>query len=254
LGLVKKTAIADVLSANLISRVFASPEMYSGMENLTATLFYGLYLFNDFSGYSDMATGLAGLLGYRLAANFNEPFKSSSVSEFWRRWHISLSQWFGDYVFKPLSFALKGMGSAGVAAAAIFTFALSGLWHGPAWTFVFWGLAHGLAIAVETLLVRRRRKWNKNSIYRALSRPATLIFLIMTYPLFAAPSLESAGVVYAKMFADQDWATALKWWETYGAAALPAAGAAVLMHFLPAKLKNRLWHWAETLPFVYLKF
>ncbi len=279
IGLIKKTAIADVLAANLVCRVFAAPETYSGMENLTATLVYGLYLFNDFSGYSDMATGLAGLLGYKLAANFNEPFKSASVSEFWRRWHISLSQWFGDYVFKPLSFAWKNAGTTGAAGAAVITFALSGLWHGPAWTFVLWGLAHGLAIAMETLLAKHRRKWSKNPIYRTLSHAATLVFLILTYPLFAAPSLESAGVVYAKIFSDHDWATALKWWETYGPAVIPAIVAAVALHFLPTNIKKRLWQWvekapwpavavagaaavilvwqmrsAETLPFVYLKF
>jgi D-alanyl-lipoteichoic acid acyltransferase DltB (MBOAT superfamily) len=247
LGLIKKTAIADVLAVNLVSRVFQAPELYSGVENLSAVLIYGFYLFNDFSGYSDMATALAGMLGYRLTPNFNEPFKSASVSEFWRRWHISLSQWFGDYVFMPLSFAWKEAGKWGAAAAALTTFALSGLWHGPSWTFVCWGTAHGLAVGIETLLAQRRRKWNKNALYRALSYPVTFIFLLATYPLFAAPTLSAAVVVYQKIVFDFSFDMWLSWYAAY-APVVPPAVAAVVLHFIPSAVKRRLFEWIERLP------
>ncbi|MCS7084715.1 MAG: hypothetical protein NZ534_01390 [Bacteroidia bacterium] len=247
-GLFKKTVVADTLSANFIARVFSEPERYSPIENWFATAFYGLYLFNDFSGYSDMATALAGLLGHRLPANFNEPFKAASVSEFWRRWHISLSQWFGDYVFKPLSFAWKSAGNWGAAAAAVATFALSGLWHGAQWSFVLWGSAHGLAVGYETVTARRRRRWSKKTAFRALGHLATLVFLLSTYPLFAAGDLQRAFAVYEKIFSPLEWESAVGWWNAYATAVVPYVAAALVAHFLPTALKNRIWKGVERIP------
>lgn len=150
-GLFKKIVIADYISLNFVDRVLDAPLRFTGVENLLATYGYTLQIYCDFSGYSDMAIGISLMMGYKLMDNFNSPYKSASVAEFWRRWHISLSTWLLDYVFKPLQMNFRNMRLAGNALAILITFVLCGFWHGAAWTFLIWGLIHGLLMSFSLI-------------------------------------------------------------------------------------------------------
>lgn len=148
-GLFKKAIISDFISANFVDRVFDSPTLYSGVENLMAVYGYALQIYCDFSGYSDMAIGIALLLGFHFNINFDSPYKSASITEFWRRWHISLSSWLKDYLYISLGGNRKG--KLRQYGNLIITMFLGGLWHGASWNFVFWGLIHGIALAVHKM-------------------------------------------------------------------------------------------------------
>lgn len=157
-GLLKKTVISDYISVNFVDRVFDNPLLYSGVENLMAVYGYTLQIYCDFSGYSDMAIGIALLLGFHFNINFNSPYKSASVTEFWRRWHISLSSWLRDYLYISLGGNRKGKVRQYINL--IITMFLGGLWHGAAWNFVCWGMMHGVALAFHkgfrTLLGKKK--------------------------------------------------------------------------------------------------
>lgn len=146
-GLFKKAVISDYISLNFVDRVFDNPLLYSGVENLMAVYGYTLQIYCDFSGYSDMAIGLALLLGFHFNINFNAPYKSASVTEFWRRWHISLSSWLRDYLY--ISLGGNRHGKFRQYVNLVVTMLLGGLWHGAAWNFIFWGLMHGVALALH---------------------------------------------------------------------------------------------------------
>ena len=146
-GLLKKCVISDYISLNFVDRVFDNPALYSGVENLLGAYGYTLQIYCDFSGYSDMAIGLALLLGFRFPQNFDSPYQSRSITEFWRRWHISLSTWIRDYIYISLGGNRKGRVRQYVNL--MITMLLGGLWHGASLNFVAWGGLHGLALAVH---------------------------------------------------------------------------------------------------------
>ncbi len=148
-GLSKKVCVADLV-APFVAGVYASPRNYNGSYLLIATVLFSIQIYCDFSGYTDMALGIAKILGYDLMANFRQPYFSTSLAEFWRRWHISLSTWFRDYVYIPLG-GNRVSGFRWVFNIMI-VFILSGVWHGPAWTFVIWGALHGLCLVIESKL------------------------------------------------------------------------------------------------------
>ncbi len=148
-GLSKKVCVADLV-APFVAGVYANPRNYNGSYLLIATVLFSIQIYCDFSGYTDMALGIAKILGYDLMANFRQPYFSTSLAEFWRRWHISLSTWFRDYVYIPLG-GNRVSGFRWVFNIMI-VFILSGVWHGPAWTFVIWGALHGLCLVIETKL------------------------------------------------------------------------------------------------------
>ena len=148
-GLSKKVCVADLV-APFVAGVYANPQNYNGSYLLIATVLFSIQIYCDFSGYTDMALGIAKILGYDLMANFRQPYFSTSLAEFWRRWHISLSTWFRDYVYIPLG-GNRVSGFRWVFNIMI-VFILSGVWHGPAWTFVIWGALHGLWLVIETKL------------------------------------------------------------------------------------------------------
>lgn len=150
IGLFKKAIISDYISVNYVDRIFEAPALYSGFENLMGVYGYALQIYCDFSGYSDMAIGLGLLLGFRLPVNFNAPYQSSSIREFWRRWHISLSSWLRDYLYISLGGNRKG--KVRTYLNLLLTMLLGGLWHGAAWRFVLWGALHGVALALDRLL------------------------------------------------------------------------------------------------------
>ena len=146
-GLFKKAVISDYISTNFVDRVFDAPALYSGMENLFAVYGYALQIYCDFSGYSDMAIGLALLLGFRFPMNFNSPYQSGNITEFWRRWHISLSTWLRDYLYISLGGNRKG--EARTYINQMITMLLGGLWHGASWRFIIWGALHGFGLTIH---------------------------------------------------------------------------------------------------------
>ena len=152
-GLLKKAVISDYISINFVDRIFDNPTLYSGFENLMGVYGYALQIYCDFSGYSDMAIGIALLLGFRFRENFNLPYKSATITEFWRRWHISLSGWLKDYLYISLGGNRKGRIRTYVNL--MLTMLLGGLWHGASLRFLIWGGFHGLGLAGHKFLMHK---------------------------------------------------------------------------------------------------
>lgn len=146
-GLFKKAVISDYISVNFVERIFDNPALYSGVENLFGVYGYALQIYCDFSGYSDMAIGIALLLGFRFPLNFRSPYKADSITDFWHRWHISLSTWLRDYLYISLGGNRKG--KFRTYLNLFLTMLLGGLWHGASWNFVVWGAFHGVALAAH---------------------------------------------------------------------------------------------------------
>jgi D-alanyl-lipoteichoic acid acyltransferase DltB (MBOAT superfamily) len=191
-GLSKKLIFADYIAVNLVDRVFENPYLYSGFEILSAIYGYTLQIYCDFSGYTDVAIGLALLLGFRLPLNFNSPYKALSISEFWRRWHISLSSWLRDYLYIPLGGNRKG--KLRMYFNLMITMTLGGLWHGASWRFVLWGIWHGLGLVADKLLKplsSRFPRW----IASWTGFLITFHFVAAGWILFRAPDLQRAGTM-----------------------------------------------------------
>ncbi len=148
-GLFKKAIISDYISTNFVDRIFDNPSLYSGLENLFGIYGYALQIYCDFSGYSDMAIGIALLLGFHFNINFDSPYKSASITEFWRRWHISLSTWLRDYLYISLGGNRKG--KIRTYINLLITMLLGGLWHGASLRFLCWGALHGVSLALHKL-------------------------------------------------------------------------------------------------------
>ena len=145
-GLLKKIILSDYIAVNYVNRVFANPLFFTGFENLMSLFVYSLQVYADFSGYTDMATGMAMLMGFYLPKNFDSPYKSTNPGEFWKRWHISLSSWLKDYLYIPLGGNRKGNVRTGINL--MITMLLGGLWHGASWNFVIWGGLNGIGILI----------------------------------------------------------------------------------------------------------
>jgi D-alanyl-lipoteichoic acid acyltransferase DltB (MBOAT superfamily) len=175
----------------------SSPAAWSRSCLLTgwaAAVGYSLQLYFDFSGYSDMAVGLAWLLGFRFPQNFNSPFKAENISDFWRRWHMSLSSWFRDYLFIPLGGSR--LGARRTVLNLIVVMFLAGLWHGAAWTFVVWGLVHGSFLAGHAVL--RKAGLTPRSV--TVNRIVTFALVCAAFVIFRSQSLRAAGDVLSSMF------------------------------------------------------
>jgi D-alanyl-lipoteichoic acid acyltransferase DltB (MBOAT superfamily) len=169
-GLLKKMLISDYISINFVDRVFESPLSYSGFENAMAVYGYSLQIYCDFSGYTDIAIGVALLLGFRLPINFNSPYKAVSVTEFWHRWHISLSSWLRDYLYIPLGGNKKGELRKNINI--LITMLLGGLWHGAHLRFIIWGGIHGIALVIHKLWKRLMKYFNPN--YKQLHKQSRI--------------------------------------------------------------------------------
>jgi alginate O-acetyltransferase complex protein AlgI len=193
-GLFKKMVIADSL-AGPVTAIYADPTPHTGLTLLLATVFFAVQIYCDFSGYCDIAMGAAKFLGFRLPVNFDRPYGSRSVSEFWRRWHITLGTWFRDYVYIPLGG--RSDSRASHYANLMIVFLLSGLWHGANWTFILWGVLHGAFIIVErsTYELRSRIVATLNlstEIHDHLGRVWTLSCVIFAWIFFRAQTLDHA--------------------------------------------------------------
>jgi D-alanyl-lipoteichoic acid acyltransferase DltB (MBOAT superfamily) len=191
IGLVKKLLIADYLANNLVGRVFDTPSLYSSVEILIGVYGYALQLFFDFSGYTDIAMGAALLLGIQLPANFRRPYLAVDVAEFWRRWHITFSEWLRDYLFDVLPKRRK-FPVLSYSYAFLITFTLGGLWHGISWNFLIWGVLHGLALGVVFAWKRVRKIPWPAWWAKLLGGLITFNFVCFTWIFFRASSLEGA--------------------------------------------------------------
>lgn len=204
MGVVKKKVIADRLG-RAVDAVYAAPNVYSGMSILLATIAYSIQIYCDFSGYSDMAAGIARGLGYDLGRNFNLPYIARNPTEFWRRWHISLSGWFKEYVYISLGGSRGGLPRT--CCNILIVMLLSGVWHGAGWTFLLWGLYHAIGSVVHKLYTEwvHEKGWHMESVTgkkigNAVSMVLTFLFVNMGWVLFRAESLESAMTVIGRIF------------------------------------------------------
>jgi D-alanyl-lipoteichoic acid acyltransferase DltB (MBOAT superfamily) len=216
-GLVQKMVVADRL-ALVVDPVFANPSRHSGPEVLLALLAFSIQLLADFSGYTDIARGCARMLGYTLTLNFKNPYGAKTLSDFWRRWHISLSSWFRDYVFIPLGGSKVGY-SRWVFNILV-VFALSGLWHGAQTTFLLWGLWHGIALILERQL--KLPSWMQHGF--------TVLVLVGGWLLFRAESLQDIGTLVAAFgYGWREWAGAFQAFPAAGNIPLTIALAAIFL-------------------------
>jgi alginate O-acetyltransferase complex protein AlgI len=207
LGLAKKMLIANVLGQHANDIFATEPQLMSVQMAWIGAFAYTFQIFFDFSAYSDMAIGLARMLGFKIKENFNNPYVSVGITEFWKRWHITLCSWLRDYLFLPVAFALSKRMPADryfgaktdhilYTAASIVTMAIAGFWHGAGWTFVLWGLYHGVIMALE----RRYILKYMNKAGRTASAIFTFVLVHFGWVMFRADSTEHAFAYYARMF------------------------------------------------------
>ncbi len=185
-GLFKKLVIADFLAINFVDRVFESPQAFSGLENLFALYGYSIQIYCDFSGYTDIAIGLALILGFKIPINFNAPYHAISLTDFWHRWHISLSLWLRDYLYIPLGGNRKS--SIRTSINILITMILGGLWHGASLRFLIWGGIHGVGLVVEKMF-RKAFQINgiKNRLHQFIAVFLTFQIISFAWLFFRAP-------------------------------------------------------------------
>jgi D-alanyl-lipoteichoic acid acyltransferase DltB (MBOAT superfamily) len=201
-GLFKKVVIADRLGV-YVNDIYGNIPDYQGSVLWLGTILYAFQLYADFSGYTDMAIGIARFFGYKLSENFNFPFISKSVTEFWRRWHISLSAWLRDYLFVPLQFSKKKWKKWATIYALFLTFVICGLWHGAKFTFVIFGVLQGLALAYEMFTRDQREIWRKkinSHLYNFSSWVLTFSFTLISFVFFRAENTADAFMLLQKQF------------------------------------------------------
>ena len=201
-GLFKKCVISDYISVNFVDRIFDAPTLYTGIENLLGIYGYALQIYCDFSGYSDMAIGIALLLGFRFNINFDSPYQSATITEFWRRWHISLSSWLRDYLYIPLGG--NRIGKYRTYINLIITMLLGGLWHGAALRFILWGAIHGIALAVHKLLMTIFGFKSSGAEMPAWKRVISTIFtfhiVCFAWIFFRVDTMDKAGEMLSQIF------------------------------------------------------
>jgi D-alanyl-lipoteichoic acid acyltransferase DltB (MBOAT superfamily) len=198
-GLIKKILISDYISTNLVDRIFESPTSYTGFENLMSVYGYTIQIYCDFSGYTDIAIGVALLLGFRLTLNFNSPYSSINITDFWRRWHISLSSWLRDYLYIPLGGNRKGKFRSYLNQ--FLTMLLGGLWHGANIKFIIWGALHGGALAVHKIWMEWMGSKGKKSsgISKFTGQVVTFHFVAFCWIFFRAENIDIVGQVLSQI-------------------------------------------------------
>lgn len=245
-GLFKKIFISDYISINFVDRIFAEPLSYSGFENLMGVYGYALQIYCDFSGYTDIAIGISLLLGFRLPLNFRSPYKADSITDFWRRWHISLSSWLRDYLYISMGGNRKGKFLTYVFL--LITMLLGGLWHGANMRFIIWGALHGLALAFHKVWMETfQTKYKKQSpYYNALSIFITFHFVCFCWIFFRMKStdpdissltmvqqmlLQISTAFHPELIGDM----LMGYWKVFTIMAL-----GYILHWLPSHFKENL--------------
>jgi D-alanyl-lipoteichoic acid acyltransferase DltB (MBOAT superfamily) len=202
-GFFKKIVLADNLIV-IVNAAYQAPDAQNGLSMLLATFLFAFQLYFDFSGYSDIAIGCARILGFKVSENFNHPYTATSVTDFWRRWHISLSSWLRDYLFMPLSVKWRNAGKAGMHLALFLTFVICGLWHGASFTFIIWGALHGLIMIAESffLPVKKKKKTTPgfgNMLKKGVSMLYTFSMLMLTWVFFRSADVPQALHILKKI-------------------------------------------------------
>ncbi|MDE6612123.1 MAG: MBOAT family protein, partial [Muribaculaceae bacterium] len=232
-GLVKKVVIADYISGNFVDRIFDNPALYTGFENLMGAIGFTVQLYCDFSGYSDMAIGMALLMGYRFKENFMAPFKAQNPTEFWRRWHISLSTWLRDYLYIPLGGNRRGKWRAYLNQ--FITMVIGGLWHGASWMYIIWGAYHGALLVIHKSL---RSIWRlPESVkgrpeIRAFNMAVTFALVVAGFTLFRASSLDTVATMASQIASDFHMSVAPQFVEGYMMIVV-AMGVVLIAHLTP---------------------
>jgi len=250
-GLFKKAVISDYISINFVDRIFDNPLLYSGFENLMGVYGYAIQIYCDFSGYSDMAIGIALLLGFHFNINFNSPYKSASITEFWRRWHISLSTWLRDYLYISLGGNRKGKLRQYINL--IITMFIGGLWHGASWNFVAWGTLHGIALAIHKAWMGiTKQKKGGNTLHgwrRYIAIIITFHFVCFCWIFFRSNNFTTALNLLTQIFTSFHGELLPQLFEGYWKVfALIALG--FLMHLMPDKYENKWCNCVIQMPFV----
>ena len=243
-GLLKKLFLADYL-AKYVDLVHMSPSGFSGAENLLSMYAYAFQIYFDFSGYSDIAIGIALLLGYRLKENFQNPYTAVNITEFWRKWHISLSNWLRDYVYIPLGGNRKGL--INTYLFLLITMLIGGFWHGADWRFVFWGLAHGLALILHKIwkhfFPKEARKW----FVRIPLILITFHFVGFCWIFFRATSFSNAFISIQQIFLNTQPRDFIGFWFSR-----PEISSVLTIAFailvIPVKVKEYLFSKIQLLP------
>ncbi len=210
-GLFKKMVIANYLAVRFVDGVFTDPSQFSRIDLIVATYAYALQIYCDFSAYTDIAIGVAALFGYRFPQNFNQPYRALGFSDFWRRWHMTLSVWLRDYLYIPLGGNRHG--GAQTARNLMITMILGGIWHGANWTFLIWGAMHALALTADHnwRLTRAYERINGYFTYKAIAWLVTFHFVCLTWIFFRSPSLDEAQAFLAGLWSDNGAGVTLPW-------------------------------------------
>ncbi|MCK6596921.1 MAG: hypothetical protein L6Q37_01040 [Bdellovibrionaceae bacterium] len=242
-GFLKKCVIADNLTIT-VDQVFSQPQLYSGYSLWIATLFFTFQIFCDFSGYSDIARGCSKLMGVDLMVNFDKPYFSASISEFWRRWHISLSTWFRDYLYIPLGG--NQVGQRRKSFNLLLVFLVSGLWHGANWTYVIWGLLHGFYLVIENYLKNLFPNSSPNFFTRFFNILFTFILVFFTWIFFRANHVNDAFLILSRLFKNP-----LKGWELLNQSMVIEGFVLILLLLIFQLIDNKqnLWQRINSFPF-----
>ncbi|MBR5296551.1 MAG: MBOAT family protein, partial [Parabacteroides sp.] len=241
-GLFKKSVISDYISLNFVDRIFDAPLLYTGVENLLGVYGYALQIYCDFSGYSDMAIGIALLLGFRFNINFDSPYQSATITEFWRRWHISLSSWLKDYLYISLGGNRKG--KFRTYLNLFITMLLGGLWHGASVSFILWGAWHGIALAIHKFVMGRFSSFKQvGSEMKPWRRVLGIIFtfhlVCLGWIMFRADSMQTVGEILTQIGTNFHPEVFMQFIHGYkGVCLLMIIG--YILHFMPKQWENRM--------------
>jgi alginate O-acetyltransferase complex protein AlgI len=201
-GLFKKLVVSDYINVNFVGYIFDDPSKHTGLECLLGVYGYAMVIYCDFSGYSDVAIGLAKWMGFNVNINFNSPYQSASITEFWRRWHISLSSWLRDYLYISLGGNRKGKVRQYINLAV--TMLLGGLWHGASWNFIIWGGMHGTALAVDKARIAIFKSVKETRLLRVIGIVITFHLVCFCWIFFRASSLHDSIVMLEQIATNFD--------------------------------------------------
>lgn len=233
-GILKKAVIADYI-AQYNDLVFDSPELYTGIQTLMGVLGYTMQIYCDFSGYSDMAIGISLIMGFKIGINFDSPYQSKNITEFWRRWHISLSSWLRDYVYIPLGGNRKGTFRTYINN--LLTMLIGGLWHGAAWKFIFWGGMHGIGLAVHKAARPILNRIPDSYFSRFVSWAITFIYVSFLWVFFRAADFKDSILILHNIFIDFQIAQIPQFIEARPIWCIMMA-VTIIAHFIPQRFAD----------------
>lgn len=236
IGIVKKAVIADYI-AQYNDLIFNDPTLYTGVQTLMGVLGYTMQIYCDFSGYSDMAIGLALIMGFKLGINFDSPYQSRNLTEFWRRWHISLSSWLRDYLYIPLGGNRKG--TFRTYLNNFLTMLIGGLWHGAAWKFIFWGAMHGVGLAVHKASKPWLSKIPDNFFTNFIFWAITFIYVSLLWVFFRAADFSDSILIIQNIFVDFQWNQIPQFFEARMVWCIMMI-ALIIFHFIPQSVADKV--------------